>query len=259
MVDDTGARKQESLREHPALKEIRNVDRLVKGSISGIIYRDNPQNQTGQTLVHITLFGGYPNLKNVPLAVAKVNKENGVEWTPDRGDVVLVQFINGNWLEPVVVGFLNLPSNEVQADSTDAPPGKRRYHLRCNQTDIKILKDGTRQVYVAKDDNLEVIGNGSITVHGNVTVHIMGTANVTVDGNATVKAPQITLDTPETICTGNLTVNKALNVQGQGVSGNVTSVTGSINVTSGDVTVDGISSKHHTHSDPQGGTVGQPV
>jgi hypothetical protein len=171
VLDPTGARHQESLREPPAMREVRTIDRILKGVIQpeGVFYRDDPQNKTGQTLVNITLFGGYPNISNVPLMTQKVNKENGVEWTPDPGDVVLVQFINGNFWEPVVIGFLPLPGNEIQATRAQAPPGKRRYHLRCNKTDVVIDKDGNRSVHVAASELLEVVTDLTVTVLNGLT------------------------------------------------------------------------------------------
>ena len=198
MLDPSGARRQESLREHPAIEGIRNIDRLVKGVIKphGVSYKD--QNKSGQTLVDISLYGGYPDIYGVPVASGKFNKGNGVEWTPDPGDVVLVQFINGNFSNPVVVGMMPLADNEVLASKADAPPGQRRYHMRCNGTDVQIDKGGTRRVHVAKDDVLEITGDGRVVVGGNLTIE--------VSGNANIKAGQVNVNTPLCTMSGNLLV-----------------------------------------------------
>jgi len=241
MVDANGARLQERLRELPALKDIRTIDRLFKGVIkpNGVHYKN--QNKRGQTLVDISLYGGYPDIDRVPVASSKLNHDNGVEWTPDPGDIVLVQFINGNFSEPVVMATVPLADNAVLAETDDAPSGQRRYHLRCNKTDILIDKDGARRVYVAKDDILEVAGDGDIVVSGNVTVHIMGTADINVDGNTTVTTPLCTLN-------GELKVN-----------GNITA-SGNVYDANGAKSMAGMRSQYdsHTHSDPQGGSVGSP-
>ena len=75
---------------------------------------------------------------------------------------------------------------------------------------------------------------------------IGGTTSVTSSGAATVTAPSVTVDAQTTTLNGNLVVNGAVNV-----SQTVTAAT--------DVIGGGISLKHHTHADPQGGDVGAPI
>lgn len=97
-----------------------------------------------------------------------------------------------------------------------------------------------------------------------LTVTVVGAGNVVVNcKQATVKADTgVTLDSPETICTGNLTIQKALNVQGTGVSGPVATVSGGMNFVGGAVTHNGknIGSDHHHSGVTSGGaTTGDPV
>jgi hypothetical protein len=189
VLDETGARRQESLRENPAMQKVRNIDRLLKGVIqpNGVLTRDNQQNNAGVTMVNITLYGGYPNITNVPIMAKKFNKENGEEMTPDPGDLVLVQFINGNFWEPVVMGFLPLPENEIEATTEEAPPGKRRYHLRCNKTDVAIDKDGNRTTTVTGNDTKHTIIDEALTVDGKRTTIIEGHDATTVtSGDLTI-------------------------------------------------------------------------
>jgi phage gp45-like len=95
-------------------------------------------------------------------------------------------------------------------------------------------------------------------------VSVSGNGNVIVNcQQATVHAAgSVTLDTPSTHMTGNLQVDGnmgvtgSMAVQGQGSSGAVSTFAGTIQVTGGDVKADGIGLKSHTHTDPQGGTVG---
>lgn len=171
------------------MREVRNVNLLLKGVIqpAGVLLRDNPQNKTGITLVNVSLFGGYPNITNVPIMAKKINKENGEEMTPDPGDIVLVQFINGNFWEPVVMGFLPLPENEVQATNAQAPPGKRRYHLRCNKTDVTIDKDGNRSTTVTGNETRHTTIDEALTVDGKRTTIIEGNDETTVtSGDLTI-------------------------------------------------------------------------
>jgi uncharacterized protein involved in type VI secretion and phage assembly len=187
--------------------------------------------------VDIELLGGYSKLLGVPLAVPKVNATNGEEWTPDEGDIVIVQFINGRFVDPIVTGWTHLPSNLIQAEKADAPSGKRRYHLRCNKTDIVIDKDGNRQTYVSKDEILDVSDNMTVTIlSGNYTISINeGNLTINVDsGNASLTVAGDTSITTAGNTTISTTGNTAINTNGDT---EVTSA-GATNITSqGKVTV----------------------
>lgn len=71
---------------------------------------------------------------------------------------------------------------------------------------------------------------------GKLTVVAMGAAEVTAGGPVTVHAPSVTLDAPQTTCTGNLTIAGHLTYQG-GMSGSGGS--GTAAAIDGDVRVDG--------------------
>lgn len=176
MLDQTGARKQESLRTTPAQRTVQNVPYPLKGVIKAVYYYDAPGNPTRQTVVDIDLLNGYPPAKKVPLCTGKINRTTGEEWTPDPGDGVVVQFINGNWSDPIVTGYYRLPDNEIQASSSDAPTGKRRYYRKCNKTSEEIDKDGNRTTVVQGHETATVV-TGDVTVDvkaGKCTVHIKG-------------------------------------------------------------------------------------
>lgn len=185
MLTQIGARLQESLREHPALERTRNFNRMLKGVILSVNWRD--LNQSQQTLVDIALYGGYPNIYNVPVSAEKFNQGNGEEWTPEPGDMVLVTFIDGNWSEPIVLRQLHLPQEDsgiaIQADARTVPSGKRRYHLRCNKTDIVIDKDGNRTTSVEVDETLTVKGKRTTTITGNESVTV-NTGDITITATA---------------------------------------------------------------------------
>lgn len=104
-------------------------------------------------------------------------------------------------------------------------------------------------------------GNGDVLRHdrgaGSWFVQCAGPVTVEAGGPVVVKAPSVTLDTPQTTCTGNLTVQKALSVQGGG-GGTSTTITGNVQVqgsvsvngnvdASGSIMDAGGNSNHHSH------------
>jgi phage baseplate assembly protein V len=108
--------------------------------------------------------------------------------------------------------------------------------------DRTTFADGSEVIYDAASHTLTVnVGTGNVIVNCKV---------------ATVKAEtSVTLDTPEATITGNLTVMKnlgvtgAMNVQGEGADGAVSTFAGTIAVQGGDVTADNISLKGHHHTE----------
>ncbi|QSV44409.1 phage baseplate assembly protein V [Geobacter benzoatilyticus] len=258
---------------NPAVQEVRECFYTLRGVIqpNGVLFKDAPLNKTGQTLVNISLLGGYPDIYRVPLACSKANPDNGEEWTPEPGDQVLVQFINGNFHAPVVTGFLYQPGNNLQANADEAP----RSHRRRNGVDEVITKTGSRVVHIAEHDNLTVVGDGTVTIHGSASVHVYGTADITVDGDTTITTPnaivhaatKVQLDTPLTECTGNLNVNGGITCLGTyGSTGGKIQTPGDIESTGGEVkdqvramSADRSIYNSHTHPGDSGGTTGTPT
>lgn len=111
--------------------------------------------------------------------------------------------------------------------------------------------DGSVVEYDAAAHKLSIsVGSGSVVVN-------CGTATI----NA---ATSVKIDSPETTCTGNLTVQKKLTYQGgmagsNSLGGATAVISGGMTLTGGDVTADGIGLKSHHHSDPQGGNVSSAV
>ncbi len=107
--------------------------------------------------------------------------------------------------------------------------------------------------------NIEVDPSGNITIthNGNLTVNTKGSADVTAGGAADLKAPSVTIDSPQTTCTGALTVKGALTFEsgmaGSGGSGAVVQIEGSISST-GDQVAGGISQMGHKHTSESPGT-----
>lgn len=103
-----------------------------------------------------------------------------------------------------------------------------------------------------------------IAPDGTIVVDAKGTVTINAQGATTVKAPSVTVDSPQSTFTGAVTVQGAFVFQsgmtGSGGSGggSTMSIDGAADF-SGEVKSAGISLPHHSHSDPQGGNVGQPV
>lgn len=180
-MTEAGARLQESLREKPAIQEMRTFPYPLQGTIKKVYFLDSTGNPLLQTVVDIILFGGYSELTKVPMMAQKVNMNAGEEWTPEEGDFVIVMFINGMWTSPIVTGYCNPPSNEVMATETQVPKGKRRYHMRCNKTDIVIDKDGNRITAVEKSDTKHVKIDENVTIDGKRTTVVEGNDETTIN------------------------------------------------------------------------------
>lgn len=83
-----------------------------------------------------------------------------------------------------------------------------RVSLAGNAVKLTMTKDGKVTLEMDSDLGIQVGGKADITVQGDTSV--------TSAGAATVKAPTVTLDAPETTCTGNLTVEGMLTFKGGG-------------------------------------------
>lgn len=91
-----------------------------------------------------------------------------------------------------------------------------------------------------------------------LVVSVRGSMDAIVDGDALLKAARVTLDTPETLCTGKLTVQGLLTylagLAGQSGGGAGTQIQGTVGFTGGALTHDGVDiSSTHTHSGVQSG------
>ncbi len=123
----------------------------------------------------------------------------------------------------------------------------------------------------AEKASLHIDPGGNITLEhtGTLVVNTDGTANLTAGGAVTVEAPSVTLDTPQTTCTGAMTVQGLLTYQAglTGSGGSGASMTGNLSVT-GNIASTGTVQNNgknigstHTHSGVQtgGGNTGAPV
>lgn len=90
-------------------------------------------------------------------------------------------------------------------------------------------------------------GNIVLEHSGDFSQKVGGSYTVESTGPATIKAPSITHDAPQTTSTGNQSVQGAMNVDGEGASGAVSTFSGTIQIVGGDVEADSISLKGHGH------------
>lgn len=141
-----------------------------------------------------------------------------IEITP--GDTVWIAFIGGDPRYPIITGY----RNPQTGNSTDW----RRWH----HANMELLADTL----------MKLIAGGDVLIKSGTHV--------------TVQAPSITLDAPETTCTGNLTVDGKLTYKGgmagSGGSGSAASIQGNVQVdgnvnASGSVIDGGGNTNHHSH------------
>lgn len=161
-------------------------------------------------------------------------------WCPEVGEQVVVAAPSGELGNGVIIGCL------FQDDYAE-PADNENVHRT-------IYGDGTvveydREAHQLKIDTSE--SSGSVVI-------ICQTANVQA-------ADSVTIDTPETTCTGNLTVQQNLTVAQNltmGGTGSAATITGSVAITGPALTHNGANvGSTHTHSGVQSGgsTTGAPA
>lgn len=128
--------------------------------------------------------------------------------------------------------FLRIGTSPAHEDLTGKDVDKR----------WKIARNTGKQVYIR------------LSIPGKFTLTVAPSGAVTLDAAAAVAvtAPSVTLDTPETTCTGHLTVQNGLSVSGG--TGAAATIAGDVAVTGGNVTADGIGLKTHRHTGVDAGS-----
>lgn len=154
-----------------------------------------------------------------------------------KGSEVLSVFFNGDRSHGVVL---------VTAD--------RRYRLRLEEGEVAVFDDQGQKIHLKRDGIL-------VSTPKNLTAAVGGNFDATVTGTSKIKTQALTIDSPDTTVTGNLTVQKLITgTGGMTISGgDGASVDGSL-TTTGDVTAGNISLQNHTHTgvQPGSGNTGQP-
>ncbi len=226
------------------------MNTLTRARIVGVLFRDDPGNKAGVTLVDVQLSNFEGNLFRVPLLHTKINKNNGEDQTPEVGDYVAVTFLDGHRTDPVVVGYLP-PQNKGEDSEIECPTSAEapQSFRRMQKTWEKIDKDGNRELYVEGyeviqihgeaevycdkslyvevQDNVNVLvkeghlvaqvakGDAVATVDdGDLFAYAKGTVDIEAGGDMHLKAPTTTIDTTQTH-NGNVTINGDLQVNGK--------------------------------------------
>jgi len=144
--------------------------------------------------------------------------ETEIEILP--GDTVWIAFIGGDPRYPIITGYRNPQAGNCV--------DWRRWH----HANMELLADTL----------MKMIAGGDFLIKSGTHV--------------TVQAPQVTVDSPETTCTGNLIVNGKLTYQGgmagSGGGGTAATITGYVSVegsinASGSIMDAGGNSNHHSH------------
>ncbi|HMM72857.1 MAG TPA: phage baseplate assembly protein V [Rhodocyclaceae bacterium] len=165
-------------------------------------------------------------------------------WAPEPGEQVLVLSPYGDPAQAVV-----LPS--IYQDAHPAP-GNVRTTSRVE------FKDGAFVQYDREGHHYHL----DVPAGGSITLHIGSTTLLLEDGKTTLTTPELLVDSPKSTFTGAVNVQGLLTylagMVGKGGGGATASIQGSVAVTGGDVTADGVSLKGHTHPGDSGGTTGAP-
>lgn len=171
-------------------------------------------------------------------------------WAPEPGEQVMLLSPSGDAAQAVVLPAVYRAAHPA--------PGERVTHH------VSEYADGTRIEYdrEASQLTLECVGDVVIKNARTITIENGDTIQITAGGAVTLTAPSLTVDAPQSTFTGAVLVQGALTYRGgmtgSGGSGAAASIQGTVNVTGGDVTADGISLKTHTHTGDDGGNTSQP-
>lgn len=167
-----------------------------------------------------------------------------VDWDPPTvGEQVILLSPGGDPATAVVIPGLFSAAHP-------APSASPNLHRRA-------YPDGTRVDY---DHDLGVL---TVDCVGDVVIKGARTLTVEFGGDVLVKAPSVTVDSPQSTFTGRVTIEGLLTyLAGMAGSnsegGSAGTIQGTLQVASGDVTADGISLKSHTHPGDSGGSTGEP-
>lgn len=164
----------------------------------------------------------------LPIATAFVGNGWGMQIGPTLGDLVTVNFIEGDQDAGFVTG--SVYNNQYQPQ---AVPSGEAWVQHKSGSFLKFRNDGSVEANVA--------GNLKATVGGNATI--------AVTGNITSAATQWSHTGPFSVA-GLITGTSGLKVSG----GSGATVAGSLTVTGGDLVADGYSLKSHHHLAPNGNT-----
>jgi len=195
-------------------------------------------------------------------------------WAPEPGEQVIMLSPSGETNQALVLGSINsnhfpCPATRKTLHRIAYQDGTTKDYDRQSSTDRVTYPDGTFIEYNATAGTYTVstASGTEITINaasGDVTAEIAGSLTATVSdaikatagSSADISAPTVNITGDVTI-TGSLTLAGPLSA-GPGSGGGGVSIQGKMQVTSGDITADGVSLKSHTHPGDSGGNTGSP-
>jgi phage baseplate assembly protein V len=184
------------------------------------------------------LVSGYdPNMYMVKVLLQPENVETG--WLPLGSPMVGNQF-----------GIFGGPAIGDQVE-VQFPDGD----LSSGIVSMRFFNDQARPLAVPSGEVWIVHKSGSfLKLHNDGSIEMNAAAGISYTGTGHAFHGPVTMD--KTLqATGQITGQGGMAISG----GSGASVAGSMAITGGNVTADGIGLKTHTHTDPQGGTVGAPT
>lgn len=204
----------------------------------------------------------------LPLTSAWIGNGWGMFAAPSIGDMVVVEFIDGNY----EAGFVT----QRFFNDEDRPlpvPASEFWLVHKSGSLLKFHNDGTVEltaqsdltITVGGDLTADVTGDATVTVGGDADLSVSGDATADITGNLDISAAEATVTATTTTIDGALVVNGATTLNGsitQGSGGGSTNahLIGPLTVDD-DVTAQGTSVHGHRHGGVQtgGGTSGTPV
>lgn len=171
-------------------------------------------------------------------------------WRPLRvGQQVVLSSPSGDPAQAVITGMLYSSALPRPSDNPDL--------------DLVEFEDGTRFQYDSAAHVIKIHCVGDIVVENanSITVNTGTTLDITAGGDATLKAPTVTVDSPQSTFTGAVTIQGPLTYKGgmtgSGGSGAAATISGKVDV-SDDVIAGGVSLVNHTHTGDDGGSTSPP-
>lgn len=170
-------------------------------------------------------------------------------WAPEIGEQVMVLSPGGDMTQGVALPAIYQAAHPAPGDR----PTQR----------ITDYADGTRVAYDRESSVLTIKCVGDVVIENakSITVETGTTLDITAGGSAMLKAPDVTVDSPDTTFTGAVKIQGPLTylggMSGSGGSGPAAQIQGGVAATD-DVTAGSVSLQNHTHPGDSGGTTGPP-
>jgi phage baseplate assembly protein gpV len=179
--------------------------RFAEMGVVQAVYPSDPGNHDADVVLHATDLV----LRHVPLLTPR----KGIASLPDVGDLVLVQFLNGDVNRPVVVGtlyngddrppehaegqwVLQLPSGPdaaedgVRIEVRQQDPAGLTVSVKGDKFRLEVQDDDPVAKLTVAGTTVTVDGGGGVKVDGGADVEVKAGANLKIEagGNADIKA-----------------------------------------------------------------------